>query len=67
MDLTQIKSIVKINLKGVPSTSYTWNVTKINSTSYRVNIYTTVSLNEMSMELTFLKPDLVIDSKGTVL
>lgn len=45
MDLTQIKKIVNITLNGVPSTSYTWNVTQLNSTTYRINIFTLVSLN----------------------
>ena len=40
---------------------------KLNGTHYRININATVSLNEMTLSLTFLKPDLVIDSEGTVL
>lgn len=58
---------MNITLNGVSSDQYTWNASRVNKTTYRINIYTTVSLNEMSLSLVFLKPDLVIDSEGTVI
>jgi hypothetical protein len=67
MDTAKIKEIVNITLNGVPSSSYSWDATRINSNSYRVNINLLASLNEMSLTINFLKPDMVIDSEGTVL
>ena len=45
MDTAQIASIISLKLNGVPSSSYTWSATRVNTTSYRINIQTTVSLN----------------------
>ena len=67
MDTSNIQQILNITLNGIASTQYTWNTSRINDTSYRINIFTTVSLNEMSLSLVFLKPDLVVDSEGTVM
>lgn len=62
MDTSKIKEIVNISLNGVPSSSYNWDATRINTTSYRININLLSSLNEMTLTINFLKPDLVIDS-----
>lgn len=67
MEIDKIKEIININLNGVPPSSYSWNASKINGSSYRINIYTSISLNEMSLSLTFLDPGLVIDSLGTII
>ena len=67
MDTTKIKQIINLKLNGVPSSAYTWDSVRINSTSYRLNIYTTMSLNEMSLSLNFINPSLVIDSEGTII
>lgn len=45
MDTAKIKEIVNITLNGVPSSSYTWDATRINATSYRININILASLN----------------------
>ena len=61
MDLARIREIVNITLP-IPESQYSWTMTKLNGTDYRININSSVSLNEMTLKLTFLKPDLVIDS-----
>lgn len=38
MDTSRIKEIVNITLNGVPSSKYSWDATRINDTSYRINI-----------------------------
>lgn len=45
MDMSKIRQIVNISIPGLPSNSYTWTASQINSTSYRIDITTTVSLN----------------------
>jgi len=45
MDLSQIKKIVNLTIAGIPSNSYGWTCSKINSTSYKLNIESNVSLN----------------------
>lgn len=45
MNTTKIKEIISLNIPGLATTQYTWDATQINSTSYRLNIYSTVSLN----------------------
>ena len=45
MDLSQIQNIISINIAGLASSQYSWTATQINSTSYRINIIATVSLN----------------------
>lgn len=45
MDTSKIKQIINISIAGVPSSQYTWTTSKINSTSYRININLAVSLN----------------------
>lgn len=49
MDTTRIKQIVNINLNGLTPDQYTWDAERINDTSYRINIQTTVSLNQMAL------------------
>lgn len=58
---------MNITINGVPSSSYTWDAVRINATSYKININLLASLNELSFTINFLKPDMVIDSEGTVL
>ena len=67
MDTSQIKQIVSLNISGLSPSQYTWNATQINSTSYRLNIFTSVSLNELSLSLNFLNPGMVLDSLGTIM
>lgn len=67
MDTTKIKQIVNISIAGLSPTQYSWNASKISDTSYRINIQATVSLNELSLSLTFINPALVIDSAGSTL
>lgn len=67
IDTSKIKEIVNISIAGLTSSQYSWNATKINDTSYRINIQATVSLNELSLSLTFINPALVIDSAGATL
>lgn len=45
MDTTKIKTIVNITLNGVPPSQYTWDASRINDTTYKINIQTSVSLN----------------------
>jgi len=45
MDLAKIKQIVNITIPGLPPSAYSWTATKINATSYKILIQTTVSLN----------------------
>ena len=44
MDTAKIKSIINITLP-IPSSQYTWSASRVNATTYRINIKTTVSLN----------------------
>lgn len=67
MDLAQISTIINITIPGLASTSYTWGASQIDSTSYRITINAQVSLNELSLTLTFINPSLVIDSAGSTL
>ena len=67
MDTAKIKEILNISIPGLASTQYTWNASQINSTSYRININALVSLNELTLSLTFINPSLVIDSQGSTL
>lgn len=67
MDTSKIKQIINISIAGLASSQYTWDSTKINSTSYRININAFVSLNELTLSLTFINPALVIDSAGSTL
>lgn len=67
MNTADIKKILNISISGISPSQYTWSASQINSTSYRINIQTTVSLNELSLSLTFTNPALVIDSQGGVL
>jgi len=45
IDMSKITQIVNISIPGLSPSSYTWTATMISSTSYRINIQTTVSLN----------------------
>lgn len=45
MNVSAVKTIINITLKGIPSSSYTWSAVRINATSFRININTTVSIN----------------------
>ena len=45
MDTTKIKEIINISIAGLATTQYSWTATQINSTSYRININASVSLN----------------------
>lgn len=67
MDTTRIKEIINITINGVPTSQYSWTTSRINATSYNISIKTTVSLNEMTLSLVFLNPNLVIDSQGTII
>jgi hypothetical protein len=67
MDTSKIKDIIKLSIAGLASTQYSWTATQINSTSYRLNIAATVSLNELVLSLTFINPALVVDSAGATL
>ncbi len=67
MDTSNIKNILNITLNGVPSSKYNWTATRINGTSYNITINSQVSLNEMTLSLIFLNPNLVIDSQGTII
>lgn len=46
LNISQIKSIINITLKGIPSNSYSWDATRLNTTSFRININTTTSIAE---------------------
>ena len=67
MDTTQIQNIINISIAGLAASQYTWSASQINSTSYRININAFVSLNELSLTLTFINPSLVVDSAGSTL
>ena len=58
MDTTQIKQIVNISLNGLTPDQYTWDAERINDTSYRINIQTTVSFNEMAIPEGLLRSEL---------
>ena len=45
MDTANIQEILNITLNGISSSQYTWDSTRLNTTTYRININTTVSLN----------------------
>lgn len=45
MDTSKIKEIINITIAGLASSQYTWDSSKINDTSYRINIQASVSLN----------------------
>lgn len=45
MNTAQIQKIVNISINGLSPSQYTWTASQINSTSYRINIQTSVSLN----------------------
>lgn len=45
MDVSKIKEIIKIDISGVPSTSYDWSAVKIDGKTYRININPRSSLN----------------------
>jgi hypothetical protein len=46
VNVSQIKNIINITLTGIPSNSYSWDAVRLNSTSFRININTTVSIGE---------------------
>jgi hypothetical protein len=64
MDVSRIKQIVNISIPGLSVAQYSWTAIQINSTSYKIPISASVSLNELSLTLTFTNPALVIDSQG---
>lgn len=45
MDIAQITTIIDIKINGIASSQYTWKCTKVNGTSYRIDIESQVSLN----------------------
>ena len=45
MDVSRLDEIISLNINGLASTQYSWTGSKINTTSYRLDITTTVSLN----------------------
>jgi hypothetical protein len=45
MDISKIKQIVNISIPGLSPNQYTWTCVKINATSYKLPITTSVSLN----------------------
>jgi hypothetical protein len=67
MNTAQIHQIVNISISGLSPSQFSWSASQINSTSYKISIQTSVSLNELSLSLTFTNPALVIDSQGGVL
>lgn len=67
MDTSKIAQILNITLNGVPSSQYDWTASRVNTTSYLITINPRVSLNEMTLSLTFINPSLVIDSLGTII
>ena len=58
MDTTRIKEIVNITLNGLRPDQYTWGASRINDTSYRIDIQTTVSLNEKALPHDLFKTSL---------
>jgi hypothetical protein len=64
LDTTKIHQIVNISIQGLSPSQYSWTATQKTSTTYRINIQASVSLNELSLSLTFINPALVIDSQG---
>ena len=67
MDVSRLPDIISLSINGLASTQYSWTGSKLNTTSYRLDITTTVSLNELQLSLTFTNPSLVIDSEGGTL
>lgn len=45
MDMSKISQIIKITIPGLSVNQYGWSASQINSTSYKINIQATVSLN----------------------
>lgn len=64
MDTSSISKIINITIPGLSPSQYTWTASKMSGNTYKINIQTTVSLNELSLSLTFINPALVIDSQG---
>lgn len=64
MDTSSISKIINITIPGLSPSQYSWTATKLTGNTYKINIQTTVSLNELSLSLTFINPALVIDSQG---
>ena len=57
LNISQIKSIINITLKGIPSDSYSWDAIRLNTTHFRININTTVSIAEEKLVVDPNQPD----------